>query len=126
MRRAALFLLLAAAAQPAHAFRAALLPAARPRLPVTAAPPPRRASDARMVGGFNGGFFNLGTPEVIVIGAVAWLVLGPKELFRLARQAGEFIGEWQQLGQQAKDQFTSAIEQELAEDAAEVNWSLAC
>jgi len=67
-------------------------------------------------GGFNGGFLNLGTPEVIVIGAVAWAVLGPKELFRLAKQAGEFIGQWQQLGQQARDQFTSALEEELKED----------
>jgi len=53
-----------------------------------------------------------------VIGAVAWAVLGPKELFRLAREAGEFLGQWQQLGQQARDQFTSALEQELAEDEA--------
>lgn len=66
--------------------------------------------------GFNGGFLNLGTPEIIVIGAVAWAVLGPKELFKLAKQAGEFIGEWQQLGQQAKDQFTSALQSELEED----------
>ena len=72
-----------------------------------------------MVGGFGGGgFLNLGTPEVIVIGAVAWVILGPKELFRLSKQAGEFIGQWQQLGQQAKDTFTSALEAELKEDEA--------
>jgi len=67
-------------------------------------------------GGPGGGFLNLGAPEVIVIGAVAWAILGPKELFRLSRQAGEFLGEWQQLGQQAKDQFTSALEEELNAD----------
>ena len=72
-----------------------------------------------MIGGFNGGFLNMGTPELIVIGAVAWAVLGPKELFKLAKQAGEFIGEWQQLGMQAKDTFTSALEQELAADEME-------
>ena len=89
------------------------------RKPHSAPPPPRRAAPARMgFGGFNGGFLNLGAPEVIVIGAVAWAVLGPKELFRLAREAGEFLGQWQQLGQQARDQFTSALEQELAEDEA--------
>jgi len=70
------------------------------------------------MGGFNGGFLNMGTPELIVIGAVAWAVLGPKELFKLAKQAGEFLGEWQQLGQQAKDTFTSALEQEMMEDDA--------
>ena len=79
---------------------------------------PARSTALTMFGGFNGGFLNLGTPEVIVIGAVAWAVLGPKELFRLAKQAGEFLGQWQQLGQQAKDTFTSALEQELADDEA--------
>lgn len=70
-----------------------------------------------MFGGFsNGGILNMGAPEVIVIGAVAWVVLGPKELFKLAKQAGEFVGQWQQLGQQAKDTFTSAIEEEIAKD----------
>jgi len=63
-----------------------------------------------------GGFFNMGAPEVVVIGAVAWVLLGPKELFRLSREAGQFLGQWQQLGQQAKDSFTSALEAEIAED----------
>ena len=39
--------------------------------------------------GGGGGFLNLGGPEVLVIGAVAWAILGPKELYKLARQAGE-------------------------------------
>lgn len=83
------------------------------------AAPQKRTAGVSMVGGFGGGgFLNLGTPEVIVIGAVAWAVLGPKELFRLAKQAGEFLGQWQSLGQQARDTFTSALEQELAEDEA--------
>lgn len=67
-------------------------------------------------GGGPGGFLNLGAPEVIVIGAVAWAILGPKELFRLSREAGKFLGEWQQLGQQAKDQFQAALETEMAEE----------
>lgn len=58
----------------------------------------------------------MGTPELVVIGAVAWALLGPKELYRLARQAGEFLGEWQQLGAQARDTFKDAIETELRED----------
>jgi len=66
--------------------------------------------------GGGGGFFNMGAPEVVIIGAVAWVLLGPKELFRLSREAGAFLGQWQQLGQQAKDSFTSALEAEIAED----------
>ena len=79
----------------------------------------RRAASPQMLGGpGGGGFFNLGGPEVVVIGAVAWVLLGPKELFKLSREAGKFIGEWQQLGQQARDQFQSALETELDEEAA--------
>ena len=51
-------------------------------------------------GGGGGGFLGVGAPEMVVIGAVAWALLGPKELYKLAKQAGEFLGEWQQLGQQ--------------------------
>lgn len=69
-----------------------------------------------MFGNFGGGFLNMGTPELVVIGAVAWAILGPKELFRLSKEAGKFIGEWQQLGMQAKDTFASALENELLED----------
>jgi len=54
-----------------------------------------------------------------VIGAVAWALLGPKELFRLSRQAGEFLGEWQSLGAQARDTFKQAMEAEMAEAEAE-------
>jgi len=66
--------------------------------------------------GGGGGFLGVGTPELFVIGAVAWALLGPKELFRLSRQAGEFLGEWQKLGTQARDQFKEAIESEMRED----------
>eukprot|EP00965_Chrysotila_dentata_P238287 6202402-Pleurochrysis_carterae.AAC.2 len=59
-----------------------------------------RATSPVMFGPGGGGFLNLGAPEVIVIGAVAWALLGPKELYRLAREAGNFLGEWQQLGRQ--------------------------
>ena len=79
---------------------------------------PRRTGAVAMFGGGGpgGGFLNLGAPEVIVIGAIAWVLLGPKELFRLSREAGAFLGQWQQLGQQAKNQFQAALESELAEE----------
>jgi len=63
-----------------------------------------------------GSFLNLGTPEMIVIGACAWALLGPKELYRLSAEAGKFLGEWQSLGLQAKNTFTDALESELRED----------
>ena len=75
-----------------------------------------RHGDAQMFGPGSGGFLNMGTPEMIVIGACAWALLGPKELYRLSGEAGKFLGEWQQLGMQAKQTFTDAIETEMAED----------
>lgn len=75
-----------------------------------------RHGDAQMFGPGGGSFLNLGTPEMIVIGAAAWALLGPKELYRLAAEAGKFLGEWQTLGLQAKATFTDALESELRED----------
>lgn len=43
-------------------------------------------------------------------------LLGPKELYRLSAEAGKFLGEWQQLGLQAKNTFTDALESEMRED----------
>lgn len=79
------------------------------------APASRCGDGPRMFPG-GGNFLNLGTPEMVVIGAVAWALLGPKELYRLAQEAGKFLGEWQQLGQNAKNQFTEAIEAEMRMD----------
>jgi Sec-independent protein translocase protein TatA len=75
-----------------------------------------RHGDAQMFGPPGGSFLNLGTPEMIVIGACAWALLGPKELYRLSAEAGKFLGEWQQLGLQAKNTFTDALETEMRED----------
>jgi len=75
-----------------------------------------RATSPVMFGPGGGGFLNLGAPEVIVIGAVAWALLGPKELYRLAREAGNFLGEWQQLGRQAQSTFKDALDREMAEE----------
>jgi len=70
-------------------------------------------------GGGGGGFLGVGAPEMVVIGAVAWALLGPKELYKLAKQAGEFLGEWQQLGQQAQRTFKDALESELGAETLE-------
>ena len=80
------------------------------------ATPKTRHGDAQMFGPGGGSFLNLGTPEMIVIGACAWALLGPKELYRLSAEAGKFLGEWQSLGLQAKNTFTDALESELRED----------
>ena len=98
-------------------------PAALPHRRIARACPAARrvAAQPTMFGpGSSGGFLNLGGPEVLVIGAVAWAILGPKELYKLARQAGEFFADWQALGRQAQSTFKDAIESELGEDASSI------
>jgi len=69
--------------------------------------------------GGGGGLFNVGTPEFVVIAALAWVLLGPKELLRLSREAGELIGNLRKLGTEAADQFKEAIESEISLDEIE-------
>lgn len=71
------------------------------------------------VGGGGFSIFNVGTPELVVIGGLAWLLLGPKELLRLSREAGVLIGNLRKLGTDAADQFRDAIESEIALDEIE-------
>ncbi|KAJ1632360.1 hypothetical protein T492DRAFT_988996 [Pavlovales sp. CCMP2436] len=68
-------------------------------------------------GGFS--FLNVGTPELIVIGGLAWLLLGPKELLRLSKEAGVLFGNLRKLGTDAADQFRDAIESEMNLDEIE-------
>jgi Tat protein translocase TatB subunit len=62
--------------------------------------------------GPGGGFFGVGTSELIVIGIVAWLVLGPKRLYQLARDIGKISGEIKNVAEEAKQTFQQAIDLE--------------
>lgn len=102
-------------------------PRIRPEESVTRAPGQAartsRAAVAMGLPGFPGGggfsILNVGTPELIVIGGLAWLLLGPKELLRLSREAGVLIGNLRKIGTEAADQFREAIESEIAMDEIE-------
>ena len=62
-----------------------------------AAPPPRRP--ARPARGpaplmfYQGGVLGVGTPEVLVIAAVGYFLLGPEELYRLSKEIGKVVGQ---------------------------------
>ena len=62
--------------------------------------------------GPGGGFFGVGTSELIVIGAVAWLVLGPKRLYQLAKDIGKISGEIKSVAEEAKLTFQQAVDLE--------------
>lgn len=61
-----------------------------------------------------GGFLGVGAPEVLVIIAVGWFVLGPKQLIQLSRDIGQIIGELRKTTSAARDSFTDAIETDIA------------
>jgi len=70
--------------------------------------------------GPGGGFFGVGTSELIVIGAVAWLVLGPKRLYQLARDIGKISGELKNVAEEARQTFQQAIDLENIENETKV------
>lgn len=62
--------------------------------------------------GPGGGFLGVGTSELVVIGVVAWLVLGPKRLYQLARDIGKISGEIKNVAEEARQTFQQAIDVE--------------
>lgn len=61
-----------------------------------------------------GGFLGVGPQEVLVIAAVGWFVLGPKQLLELSRDVGKIVGEVKKSANQARDTFTEALETDIA------------
>ncbi|GJD06518.1 hypothetical protein Gasu2_09300 [Galdieria sulphuraria] len=74
-----------------------------------------------LVAVFNGGggVFGVGTSELVVIGIVAWIVLGPKRLYALSKDFGRIFGELKQSAEEAKDTLMASLENELEEPSKE-------
>jgi len=68
--------------------------------------------------GPGGGFLGVGTSELVVIGIVAWLVLGPKRLYQLARDIGKISGEIKNVAEEARQTFQQAIDVESGESGS--------
>jgi Tat protein translocase TatB subunit len=75
--------------------------------------------------GPGGGLFGVGTSELVVIGIVAWLVLGPKRLYQLARDIGKISGEIKNVAEEAKQTFKQAIDLENINENSEDKKSVA-
>merc|ERR1719409_564692 len=66
-----------------------------------AAPPPRRPNCAQQTRQrhnaplmfYQGGVLGVGTPEVLVIAAVGYFLLGPEELYLLSKEIGKIVGQ---------------------------------
>jgi Sec-independent protein translocase protein TatA len=65
--------------------------------------------------GPGGGFLGVGTSELIVIGIVAWAVLGPKRLYQLAKDIGKISGEIKNVADEARQTFQQAVDTEGGE-----------
>ena len=65
---------------------------------------------------------DIGWSEILIIAVVAILVVGPKDLPRLLRQVGNFVGKIKRTANEFKSQFDEAIrDSELDELKSEVS-----
>jgi len=53
-------------------------------------------------------FGNFSLPELLVVGALALIVIGPKDLPRMMRQVGRFVGQAKGLARQFQDSMNDA------------------
>lgn len=69
--------------------------------------------------GPSGGFFGVGSSEVLVIGVVAYFILGPKRLYQLARDIGRISAEFKNVTEEAKLTFQKAVDIDVKEKKEE-------
>jgi Sec-independent protein translocase protein TatA len=65
--------------------------------------------------GPSGGFFGVGSSEVLVIGVVAYFILGPKRLYQLARDIGRISAEFKNVTEEARLTFQKAVDVDVKE-----------
>ncbi len=56
-------------------------------------------------------FFDIGWSELLIVGLVALIVVGPKELPALMRTIGKFIGQVKETASSFQRQFNKAVEE---------------
>lgn len=69
--------------------------------------------------GPSGGFFGVGSSEVLVIGVVAYFILGPKRLYQLARDIGRISTEFKNVTEEARLTFQKAVDTDVKEKGEE-------
>merc|ERR1712127_575275 len=69
--------------------------------------------------GPSGGFFGVGSSEVLVIGVVAYFILGPKRLYQLARDIGRISAEFKNVTEEARLTFQKAVDTDVNEKKEE-------
>uniref|UniRef100_A0A7S1ES57 Uncharacterized protein n=1 Tax=Timspurckia oligopyrenoides TaxID=708627 RepID=A0A7S1ES57_9RHOD len=70
---------------------------------------PSKSGVAGLQSMMGGGFLGVGPMELAVVFTLGWIVLGPKELLNVARQAGKAIGSLKSIAFNARDNIQSII-----------------
>jgi len=60
------------------------------------------------------GFLGVGAPEIVVICVVGYFLLGPTELYRLAKEVGKLVTQLRATATEASTAFSTTMEQQLA------------
>ena len=61
-----------------------------------------------------GGILGVGTPELVVIGAVGYFLLGPTEMYRLAKETGKLVNNVRNILNDSATQWRETLDNELA------------
>eukprot|EP00929_Paragymnodinium_shiwhaense_P111215 TRINITY_DN7892_c0_g1_i1.p1 TRINITY_DN7892_c0_g1~~TRINITY_DN7892_c0_g1_i1.p1 ORF type:complete len:361 (+),score=94.24 TRINITY_DN7892_c0_g1_i1:87-1169(+) len=64
-----------------------------------------------------GAIFGVGAPEALTVGLLAWFLLGPEELYRLAKRFGGWLGDLRGFVAQAAQQYEKALDDEATKKA---------
>jgi Sec-independent protein translocase protein TatA len=96
-------------ARPPHAARVPRI-APPPRRP-TCTPRARTRNSAPLMF-YQGGFFNVGSPEILIIAACGYFLLGPEELFRLSKEIGKLVGQAKEYVTKASAEWTETLDGE--------------
>ena len=63
--------------------------------------------------------FGIGTPELLVIAMVALIVIGPKDLPRLLRTIGQYVGKLKSMAREFQDHLEDAAKEAGVDDLKE-------
>jgi Sec-independent protein translocase protein TatA len=87
----------------------------RPRLPTARKQrAPRSRKGVVTMDAFSDGILGVGPQEVVVICIVGYFLLGPTELYRLAKEVGKLVTQLRQTATEASSAFSETMEQQLA------------
>jgi len=67
----------------------------------------------KMTGFAGGGFLGVGTPELIVVCAVGYFLLGPSELYKLAKDVGKLVSQARQALADSAAEWQSTMDGQL-------------